>query len=115
MTEAYKVRGAIKRLTLSLTSKEIAPFSKRMLKVKLSSKRQATFPKALCESLGLAPGDEIALEPSITDGEESWTLRPAKARQRPWLNRLNRYATGKDHSIESIRDSIAKGRGRGES
>ena len=81
-----------------------------MLKVKLSSKRQATFPRGVCESLGLEPGDEIVLEPTIIDGEENWTLRPAKARQRPWLHRLNRYAEGKDHSIESIRTSITKGR-----
>lgn len=81
-----------------------------MLKVKLSSKRQATFPRGVCESLGLEPGDEIVLEPRITDGEETWSLRPAKARQRPWLHRLNRYAVEKDHSMESIRTSIAKGR-----
>ena len=83
-----------------------------MLKVKLSSKRQATFPRGVCESLGLEPGDEIVLEPTVTDGEESWALRPAKARQRPWLHRLNRYAKGKDHSMESIRASIAKERQR---
>ena len=81
-----------------------------MFTVKLSSKRQATFPRGVCESLGLKPGDEIVLEPTITDGEESWALRPAKARQRPWLHRLNRYAKGKDHSMESIRTSIAIGR-----
>ncbi|MGJ8641338.1 MAG: AbrB/MazE/SpoVT family DNA-binding domain-containing protein [Opitutaceae bacterium] len=81
-----------------------------MLKVKLSTKRQATFPRAVCESLGLEPGDEIVLEPKNTDGEETWELRPAKARQRPWLHRLNRYAAEKDHSMERIRASIAKGR-----
>lgn len=81
-----------------------------MLKLKLSSKRQATFPKGVCESLGLEPGDEIVLESIITEGEEGWTLRPAKARQRPWLHRLNHYADTKDHSMKSIRASIAKGR-----
>ena len=81
-----------------------------MHKVKLSSKRQATFPRGVCDSLGLEPGDEIVLEPRITDGEETWTLRPAKARQRPWLHRLKRYAAGKEHSMEGIRSSIAKGR-----
>lgn len=81
-----------------------------MLKVKLSTKRQATFPRGVCESLGLEPGDEIVLEPKITNGEETWELRPVKARQRPWLHCLNRYATGKDHSMERIRASIAKGR-----
>jgi bifunctional DNA-binding transcriptional regulator/antitoxin component of YhaV-PrlF toxin-antitoxin module len=81
-----------------------------MLKVKLSSKRQAAFPRGVCESLGLELGDEIVLEPKITNGEESWELRPAKALQRPWLHRLNHYAAGKDHSMEGIRASIAKGR-----
>jgi len=80
-----------------------------MIKVKISSKRQATFSKAVCESLGLQIGDEIVLKPAITDGEEKWTLRPAKARKRPWLHRLNRYAIGKDHAIKSIRASTAKG------
>jgi len=82
-----------------------------MLTVKLSSKRQATFPKSVCESLGLEPGDEILLEPSSdASSESSWVLRPAKSRPRPWLNQLNAYAKGKESSMEAIRASIAKGR-----
>lgn len=81
-----------------------------MLKVKLSSKRQATFPRNVCESLGLKPGDEILLEPTGDTAE--WTLRPAKARSRPWLHRLRPYAAENDHSMDAVRGSIAKGRGK---
>lgn len=81
-----------------------------MLKLKLSSKRQATFPKKVCESLGLEPGDEVLLEPSGEGEETRWTLRPAKARPRPWLHRFKSYAHNKDHSMESIRASIVMGR-----
>lgn len=81
-----------------------------MLKVKLSSKRQATFPRDVCDALGLQPGDEIMLEARKDDDVESWTLRPAKARSRPWLHRLKSYAPDKDHSMESIRASIARKR-----
>lgn len=35
----------------------------------LTSKRQATFPKETCESLGLKPGDLIELEPRDEGGK----------------------------------------------
>lgn len=83
-----------------------------MLKIKLSTKRQATFPKSVCEALGLEPGDEIMLVHNGEGAEESWTLRPSKGRARAWLHQLKPYAQGKDHSMESVRASIAKGRGK---
>lgn len=78
--------------------------------IKLTSKRQVTFPKVACEALRVGPGDLIDLTPEVIDGESVWVLKPRKF-ERPWLG----YLTGKinhvdDHSMEAIRASIAKGR-----
>jgi bifunctional DNA-binding transcriptional regulator/antitoxin component of YhaV-PrlF toxin-antitoxin module len=39
-----------------------------MATLRLTSTRQATFPKETCESLGLKPGDVIELEPRNEGG-----------------------------------------------
>ena len=78
-----------------------------MLKMKLTSKRQATFPARVCESLGIAPGDEIILTPRESDdGSIAWLLQPARPKARPWLGSLREYAKDKDHSMKNIRESI---------
>jgi bifunctional DNA-binding transcriptional regulator/antitoxin component of YhaV-PrlF toxin-antitoxin module len=81
--------------------------------IKLTSKRQATFPVELCEGLGIEPGDELELIPRVEGGERVWLLQKRGTPQRPWLGRLNAYA-GKaaDHSMDSVRESIRKGRAR---
>lgn len=81
-----------------------------MLKLKLSSKRQATFPKQVCTALGLEPGDEVVLDRRTEDDREVWVLRPAKETTRPWLGGLRAYASKKPHDMVSIRASIAQGR-----
>ena len=81
-----------------------------MVRVKVSSKRQVTFPRRVCESLGLETGDEIVLEPRMEAGREVWELRPAKANTRPWLGALKEFGTGKKHGINAVRESIARGR-----
>ena len=79
--------------------------------IRLTTKRQATFPQELCESLGLAPGDEIELVPRIENGQRIWMLQPKKKPDRPWIGALRKYAKGvTDHSMEGIRESIRKGR-----
>jgi len=79
--------------------------------IKLTSKRQATFPVDLCESLGIGPGDELVLTPRVEDGEQVWMLRKNSTPERDWLGSLNQFARHvSDHSIESIRESIARGR-----
>lgn len=83
-----------------------------MLKIKLSSKRQATFPKQVCETLGLQPGDDLLLDKGTEHDEEVWYLRPAKPHKRPWLGSLRAYAKGKSHDMDAIRDSIATARKR---
>jgi bifunctional DNA-binding transcriptional regulator/antitoxin component of YhaV-PrlF toxin-antitoxin module len=82
-----------------------------VLSIKLSSKRQATFPKKVCESLGVEPGDELILDRRLEEDQEVWVLSPAKEVQRPWLGCLQAYATGKEHDMSKIRESIARGRG----
>ncbi|MCC5838990.1 MAG: AbrB/MazE/SpoVT family DNA-binding domain-containing protein [Opitutales bacterium] len=81
-----------------------------MLRIKVSAKRQATFPKQVCESLGVEPGDDLLLDRREESDKSVWVLRPAKDVSRPWLGSLRKYAAGKDHGMESIRESIAKAR-----
>ena len=81
-----------------------------MLKIKLSSKRQATFPKQVCQSLGIEPGDEVLLDRRTENDREVWFLRPAREAARPWLGSLRQYAANKAHDMESIRASMARGR-----
>ncbi len=84
-----------------------------MKTIRLTSKRQATFPKELCEEMKLEPGDTVQVDARIVDGERVWVLRPAKGADRKWLGALARYAKGKRHDMKSIRESIRKARKRG--
>jgi bifunctional DNA-binding transcriptional regulator/antitoxin component of YhaV-PrlF toxin-antitoxin module len=85
-----------------------------MTTLTLTSKRQATFPKETCESLGLKPGDVIELESRIEEGAKVWVLRPRSSRTRSWVGSLGQVARKvTDHSMEAVRESIAKGRKRG--
>ncbi len=77
----------------------------------MTSKRQATFPKETCESLGLKPGDVIELEPRNEAGTQVWLLRRQPARTREWVGCLGpRARKVTDHSLAAIRTSIAAGR-----
>ncbi len=81
--------------------------------VRLTSKRQVTFPAETCEDLGIEPGDMIDLIPTVENGEQSWLLQKRKAPTRPWVGMLNKYAkNASDHSLEGIRESIRKKRGK---
>lgn len=83
--------------------------------LKVTSKRQATFPAETCESLRLKPGDVIDLERRVEKGETVWVLRPRAKPKRKWTGRLaSRVKPGTDHSIEAIRASIAAGRKKDE-
>lgn len=62
------------------------------MKVKITSKRQATFPAALCRDLGLKPGDTIDLEAHAEEGRKYWVLRRSGEAERPWLGALKGYA-----------------------
>lgn len=76
--------------------------------LKLTAKRQATFPAAVCEELGLAPGAKIALERRVIAGEAVWVLKSAGP-DWSWVGSLRRYAKGRSHRLADIRRSVARG------
>ena len=78
--------------------------------LKLSTKRQATFPVEACEALRIGPGDVIEMESRVLDGEEVWLLRPRKQPARPWLGSLGSKTAAAEHSMERVRESIVAGR-----
>ena len=74
--------------------------------IKLTSKRQATFPVQLCRELGIQAGDELVLERQKIDDGYAWILI-AKSQYPPtWFGRLKKYTPGKSHNMETIRKSI---------
>ena len=82
------------------------------MKVKLTSKRQATFPVSICRELGLHPGDEIELEPHLEENRRYWTLRKSAAPAPSWLGILRAYAGNglERHDLASIRDRVSTAR-----
>ena len=82
-----------------------------MPSLRLTAKRQATFPLATCESLGLKPGDTLELEARDEADGRVWVLRPRPARARKWLGSAGGFASPTlDHSLTTVRASIARGR-----
>lgn len=81
-------------------------------KLKMTTKRQVTFPAEVCEALGLGPGDDVFLDAQECQGNKVWILRPAKSPDRSWMHALGRYAEGREHSLDAIRQSIARRRPR---
>lgn len=74
--------------------------------VKLTSKRQATFPARLCEELGVGPGAELFLERCEMDGAPAWILRTARTEKTPWFGALRRFGSDRSHEMADIRRSI---------
>lgn len=60
--------------------------------IKLTSKRQATFPAEVCRKMGVGPGDSLILEPIERGAETLWLLKPAKGRRPSWFGRLKGHA-----------------------
>ncbi len=79
--------------------------------IKLTSKRQATFPVQLCKELGVKVGEELLLERKEIDGDIAWIIKPKKVVSKKWFGALKKYTQGKEHDIESIRASIGKNLG----
>ena len=80
--------------------------------IKLTSKRQVTLPKALCEDMDIRAGDSLFVERALLDGGEVWVLRPAKGNSASWIGALSDYAAGKKHDMASVRQSVGKARRR---
>ncbi len=78
---------------------------------KLSTRRQATFPAATCEALGLEPGDTIRFERHTANGETVWVLRGPEP-DWSWFGAGRSYAAGKSHDMAKVRESIARKRER---
>lgn len=79
--------------------------------IKLTAKRQATFPKELCDDMDLKPGDTIRLDKRTINGETLYCIHPVKKDETPaWFGVFNAYAKGKSPRMADIRESIAKGR-----
>ena len=79
--------------------------------IRLTSKRQATFPVQLCRELGVDAGDDLILERKKIGNEFAWILKPKKNIESKWFASLHKYAEDKDNSMESIRASIGKSLG----
>lgn len=75
--------------------------------IRLTSKRQATLPRELCEEMRIGPGDLLIVERVEHDGESLWCLRASRPETPSWFGSLRKYAKDKPHDMESIRKSIA--------
>jgi AbrB family looped-hinge helix DNA binding protein len=76
-------------------------------RIRITAKRQATLPAALCEELGLEPGDTLELERRTLDGERIWVLRSSKP-DWSWAGAAAGYARGKSHRWRDVEKSIAR-------
>lgn len=63
-----------------------------MATIKLTSKRQATLPAALCADLGIAAGDSLEVVRVRHKNEAVWALKPVPKAQSTWIGSLSRYA-----------------------
>ncbi len=82
--------------------------------IRITSKRQATLPKALCDEMGVQPGDSLSVERASVDDQDTWVIRPVESARKPgWVGSLKQYAAGKAHDMQSVRQSIEEGRRRG--
>lgn len=76
----------------------------------MTTKRQATLPRSLCEDLDVHPGDEIALERWVVKGETFWIMKPHKV-DWSWIGAAP-VPANVTHDMTAIRESIARGRKR---
>ena len=74
--------------------------------IRLTSKRQVTFPVQLCRELGIQPGDELVLERKEIGEGDVWVLKLKSEHSQTWFGRLSKYASDKSHDMEDIRASI---------
>jgi bifunctional DNA-binding transcriptional regulator/antitoxin component of YhaV-PrlF toxin-antitoxin module len=82
-------------------------------KLKMTAKRQVTFPVAVCESLAVYPGDTLVLRDGRAGGRRVWTIEAeARPNDEPWLGALRPYAERKtSHALPDIRAAVARKRG----
>lgn len=81
-----------------------------MSTIKMTAKRQATFPVRVCDALGVKPGDRISLQEQERNGERVWVLKPVRVLKRPWLFALAKYAKNAPRPWTRARDGDATAR-----
>ena len=81
-----------------------------MTTIKLTAKRQATFPAEVCAELGVKHGDRIELEARTQGKEPIWVLKPVVSATRPWFGILSKYAKKSSLPWSRERDGDATGR-----
>lgn len=84
-----------------------------MASLSVTAKRQATLPAALCEELGIGPGDKLQAERRIVDGEAVWVLRGRKP-DWSWFGAARKYGRRVSHRWKDIERSIEQGWSRGD-
>lgn len=83
-----------------------------MTTLKMTSKRQVTFPAAACKELGVGPGALIMLDRKNLGGQPVWVLQTRTPPPTPWFGSLQRYASDQRHDLQAIRRTIALARRR---
>jgi len=78
-----------------------------MTTMTITSKRQATLPRELCEELGVHAGDHLDVERAVVDGHAVWVLRPRHL-DWSWIGSA-KPAAGISHDMDAIRASIGRG------
>ncbi len=84
-----------------------------MASLTVTAKRQATLPAALCDEMGIKPGDKINAERRVVKGETVWVLRSRKP-DWSWFGSAKKYGEGKRHQWKSVQRSIQRGRAAGD-
>jgi len=78
-----------------------------MSSMTLTSKRQATLPRELCDELGVHPGDRLDVDRAVIDGRPVWILRPHRV-DWSWIGSAQ-VPAGLSHDMDDIRASIGRG------
>lgn len=80
------------------------------MQVTMTAKRQATFPRELCDELGIGPGDKLEVDSAVIDGQKVVVLRPRRI-DYAWVGRL-RVRADLPHDMAAIRKSVGRGLGK---
>lgn len=78
-----------------------------MLTMTLTTKRQATLPRELCDELNVHPGDRLDLERAVVNGQPVWVLKPHRI-DWSWIGTAA-VPAGISHDLDDIRASIERG------
>ena len=63
-----------------------------MATIKLTAKRQATFPTEVCRELGVGIGDSLEIKSVRHENQTVWVLTPVIKKKSQWIGSLSKYA-----------------------